>query len=95
MIRRLVLIFCFVFGVVINTTSQTVDWTLYPNPAKTYFNISTAGELLPYVDIYNYSIQLVREQYIGTGQRFVRVDVHGLKPGSYIVCMKDDSGFIK
>ena len=95
MIQRLILILCFVFGVVINTASQTIDWIIYPNPAKTYFNISTAGELLPYVDIYNYSIQLVREQYIGTGQRFVRINVSGLKPGSYIVCMKDSNGFIK
>ena len=95
MIRRLILILCFVFGVVINTASQTIDWILYPNPAKIYFNISTVGELLPYVDIYNYAMQLVYEQYIGTGQQLIRVDIRSLKPGTYIVCFKDSNGFIK
>ena len=65
------------------------DWTIYPNPARTYFNISTmAEELLPYVKIFNMQGLLVQEEFIGRGQTLVCIVIH-MKPGTYIVYMED------
>jgi hypothetical protein len=60
-------------------------WSIYPNPAREYFNIEAkTGEFAPYVKIYNYNGSLIFEKYIGQGQTFVRIDI-SLRPGTYVV----------
>jgi hypothetical protein len=92
MIRLALLIF-FIVTLITDTTL-----TMYPNPVRvnTHFTITTkADELLPYVDIYNSSSQLVYERYIGTGLKTVTINVTGLHPGYYVVCVKNYKGVIQ
>ena len=91
MIRLLVILFLFFFGLAL--TQDTVDIydkvVLYPNPARDYFNLAVKDTVLPrYVEVYDFSGKLVLRRDIGEGQTLVRIDV-SLRKGSYIVILKD------
>jgi hypothetical protein len=62
---------------------------MYPNPARSYINISTKEEeLLPYLKIFDMNGILMQEEFIGRGQTFVHINIH-LRSGRYVVYMED------
>jgi hypothetical protein len=87
---RVILLILFLFFAVPSYAHKNEDWHIYPNPARTCFNIECKeGILPPYVKIYNNSGLLVFKQYIGTNLKYVHIEIN-LPPGVYIVFLESD-----
>jgi hypothetical protein len=66
------------------------DWKIYPNPAKTYFNISVSEGTLPaWVRVYDRQGRIVLLRHIEKNQTLVKININ-LKPGVYIVYLDNN-----
>ena len=84
-----VVLFIILFSLCLFAPKSTDEWTMYPNPCKTYFNIETKTGILPaYIKIYDMNGRKVLEKHIGEEQMFVRIEIM-FRPGSYIVYLED------
>jgi len=70
---------------------EDLGFSAYPNPAKDELNVQleNAGTDL---SIYNVTGAIVLHKDLNPSDRFVRLNVSSLKPGMYILKLKNDSG---
>jgi hypothetical protein len=80
---KILLFILLTLGVFVPKSSS--DWKMYPNPARTYFNVEVKNGTLPaYVKVYDMQGRLMLKKFIGTDQMFARIEI-SFRPGKYIV----------
>jgi len=77
-------------GLSVNDPANDRLWSLYPNPARTYFVLSTPGALIERVEVMDLGGKILKVQS-GTSSE-VQVSVEGLKPGIYLVAVQTNQG---
>ena len=65
-----------------------IEFTVYPNPATDYVNISVPGDFpadITEVEVYSLSMQLVKTVSIRSGKSKIRLNLSSLRTGFYMV----------
>ena len=76
----------------LSSPEQSIDrnWSIYPNPAHSYFVMSTPGARIDRVEVMDLGGKVIRAQNGASSE--VRVSVEGLKPGIYLVAVHTNQG---
>ncbi|MDD6209741.1 MAG: T9SS type A sorting domain-containing protein [Bacteroidales bacterium] len=71
-----------------NTTDENKDFVIYPNPVKSNFYIK--GTAVQEVNIFSLTGSLIKKAPVTSNS----VNVSDLLPGTYLIRIKTDNGFV-
>lgn len=64
------------------------DFSIYPNPSQDYFNIKTINPINTSIELFSVTGQIIKQMELE--MEFTKINIAGLKPGMYILVLKND-----
>ncbi len=69
--------------------TESIELTVYPNPADKLLNIKTKTVEIDEIKIYSTELRLVKEFSFSNGHQQADIDIEDLSTGSYLIVIKD------